>query len=143
MKITCLTLPPLLGASLTHASASPRPPSLACTKILSIPTSLNVKILNATYVEAGAFNATGGAPYQTTTNSFPCCRVFGLINVKDQSTVNFEILLPNERDYNGRYLAVGALEAVSWRSVDRKLTKLGKAMAVLREISARSPCLEV
>lgn len=78
-----------------------------CSALASNFATRNVHIVNASYVPVSKLNAT--FPNATVNLSTSFCRVYGKVDVLNQSTVNFEAWLPDAQFYNGRYLAVGTL----------------------------------
>ena len=76
-----------------------------CSALDASLTTRNVNVLNASYVPISALNAS--FPNATFALSIPFCRLYGQVNVLNQSTVNFEVWLPDAQSYNGRFLAVG------------------------------------
>lgn len=59
--------------------------------------------VTASFVQAKALNLSG------TFNSVPFCRVAGGIPYPENNSVLFEVWLPEEESYNGRYLSIGKL----------------------------------
>lgn len=63
---------------------------------------LNGTVLtNSTWIPAGAKNVSG------TFNAAAFCEVFGTVSYTSDDFVVFEVWLPEENAYNGRFLAVG------------------------------------
>lgn len=64
--------------------------------------SLNGSVLtNSTWIPAGAKNVSG------TFNAAAFCEVSGTVSYSTDDYVVFEVWLPEENAYNGRFLAVG------------------------------------
>lgn len=61
----------------------------------------DVIITGATFVDALTLNVSG------TLNAHPFCRVASQLAYGSDDTLNFEVWLPGDAGYNGRYLAVG------------------------------------
>jgi hypothetical protein len=74
----------------------------ACTSITSA-YGANYTVVNATLVQAGELEINGLG----STNNFTFCRVFSKMPYGSNSTLNFEVWLPESSSYNGRYLSVG------------------------------------
>jgi hypothetical protein len=96
-----LTLGFLLSCSLAEAAIVVQ----NCSSLVEASTSRSVNIVSATHIAVSQLQAL--FPNATTTLSTPFCRVYGQVNILDQSTVNFEVWLPDPQYYNGRFLAVG------------------------------------
>ncbi|GME37904.1 tannase and feruloyl esterase [Neofusicoccum parvum] len=60
-------------------------------------------VTNATFVDAYALNVSG------TLNVLPLCRLASQLAYGSNDTLNFEVWMPHDVEYNGRYLAVGTL----------------------------------
>lgn len=72
----------------------------------------DVVVTNVSYIEASVLNETG------TTNAFSFCRLASRLAYGSNDTLNFEVWLPDDTEYNGRYLTVGTLMHISlewWR----------------------------
>ena len=59
------------------------------------------------FVLAGALNILG------VVNKLPFCRVTGSVTYAGNESVGIELWLPTQRDYNGRYMAVGTSHVCS------------------------------
>lgn len=62
----------------------------------------NVQSPRSAFIDVHGMNVSG------IWNSVPFCRFQGLIPYPDNNSVLFEIWLPDNETYNGRYLSVGA-----------------------------------
>lgn len=95
--------------------------------------ALNGTVLtNSTWIPAGAKNVSG------TFNAAAFCEVFGTVSYTNDDYVVFEVWLPEETAYNGRFLAVGGFpshyelncqayslqEMAAWREQSTKLHSL-------------------
>ncbi|EKG18267.1 hypothetical protein MPH_04462 [Macrophomina phaseolina MS6] len=58
-------------------------------------------VINATFVEAHALNISG------TLNALPFCRLASRLAYGSNDFLTFEVWLPDDVEYNGRFLAVG------------------------------------
>lgn len=66
------------------------------------PLNVNGTVLtNSTWIPAGAKNVSG------TFNAAAFCEVSGTVSYGTNDSVVFEVWLPDENVYNGRFLAVG------------------------------------
>jgi hypothetical protein len=74
----------------------------ACASLTSA-YGANYTIVNATLVQAGGLEIDG----LDSTNNLTFCRVFSKMPYGSNSTLNFEVWLPESSSYNGRYLSVG------------------------------------
>lgn len=93
-----------------HAIPSSQPSS-ACTSLLGIRSTPGINVLNATVLEPEALNATG------ILNIYTLCQVQGTITYaaggndtpdpKGKNTLTWELYLPINSEYNGRFMVVG------------------------------------
>lgn len=99
MQLAVIVLLPALYAVASAASG-------ACSRLngASLPAFPHPVRFNATAVDAGELHAG-----QAINNNIAFCRVTGSISYGPglDNTLLFELWLPNNADYNGRYLAVG------------------------------------
>lgn len=65
------------------------------------PQDNDLIVTNATFVEAHALNLSG------TFNALPFCRLASRLAYGSNDSLNFEVWLPDDVEYNGRFLAVG------------------------------------
>lgn len=76
----------------------------SCTALAGNSGSLGLNgtvLTNSTWVPAGAKNVSG------TFNAAAFCEVAGTVSYPTDNFVVFEVWLPEESEYNGRFLAVG------------------------------------
>jgi hypothetical protein len=99
--IELLPLSFLLYSSLAEAATIVQ----NCSNLVASSETRGVKIVNTTYVAVSQLQAL--FPNATTMLSTPFCRLYGQVNILNQSTVNLEVWLPDPEFYNGRFLAVG------------------------------------
>jgi hypothetical protein len=94
----------LLGFSLPSFAAAATV-AQNCSDLAADFATRNVNIVNTTHVAISQLQAL--FPNATVPLSTSFCRLYGQVNVLNQSTVNFEVWLPDPQFYNGRFLAVG------------------------------------
>ena len=85
--------------------------SSVCTSLLRIRSTAGINVLNAMVFASEALNATG------VLNIHPLCRVQGTITYaaggndtpdpKGRNTLTWELYLPMNSEYNGRFMVVG------------------------------------
>lgn len=76
----------------------------SCSALAGNSASLGLNgtaLTNSTWIPAGAKNVSG------TFNTAAFCEVFGTVSYPTNNYVVFEVWLPEENAYNGRFLAVG------------------------------------
>lgn len=80
------------------------------------PQDNDLIVTNATFVEAHALNLSG------TFNALPFCRLASRLAYGSNDSLNFEVWLPDDVEYNGRFLAVGMSSHAPCRSKHRDVT---------------------
>ncbi|KAF2653251.1 tannase and feruloyl esterase [Lophiostoma macrostomum CBS 122681] len=103
MKSATMKFPiQLLATGSTACALSSSVRNDACTSLTSA-YGANYTIVNTTLVQAGEFKLDG----LDSTNSLTFCRVISKMPYGINSTINFEVWLPESTSYSGRYLSVG------------------------------------
>jgi Tannase and feruloyl esterase len=77
---------------------------VACNGLTALSLE-NTTILGATHISAGSSISTLGSCQSIATSSVEACRVYGVISTTSESSVKFEIWLPDT--WYGRFLTVG------------------------------------
>lgn len=105
MHLSTLSL--LLISSFTALSNAnafpPRPHPQRCSSLAHHPClrQSNAKFLNSTYYPEKALNASSNF------NNIPFCEVYGSVAYGKNDTLIFALWLPDQADYEDRFLAVG------------------------------------
>lgn len=102
-----LLLTPLPQAqAVPHVLASPR---ARCAELKDKhPQGGDLFVTGVTFIDAFALNVSG------TLNTRPFCRLASQLAYGSDDTLNFEVWLPDDVEYNGRYLAVGMSFIQHW-----------------------------
>lgn len=87
----------------TYISPAPQETSDCASFAASLPLPANVTLLSSSSLPQNAFSN----PNFAGTNSITFCRVVGEAPYAVNDTVGFELWLPENGAYNGRYVAVG------------------------------------
>ncbi|KAJ7112979.1 Tannase/feruloyl esterase [Mycena epipterygia] len=125
-----LVLLPLVAA--TAASSSHTSPAAACADLTSVTTIPHVNVVRTTHYDTGQLNLSN--PLSPATNGLPFCRLVGFYNhtgpSNETGSIGFELWLPDEVVWNGRYLGVGGGGFVGSVDVSGFGTPLNQGFAV-------------
>lgn len=94
----------LLAGALDTDAQQPAHALLDCAKLTGLTFEGNTSITSATPVTSGSLML---SPTVTVTNLPPFCRVQGLSKPSSDSSILFEVWLPQQADWNTRFLSAG------------------------------------
>ena len=99
--IFAVVLWPVLSWTWVLPSPTQSCPSLAALHAASSAVGSGTTLINSTLVPIGGLNVSN------TVNQVSFCQVLGSVAYGDNETLNFQLWLPDEKIYQGRFMAVG------------------------------------
>ncbi|KAJ7154852.1 hypothetical protein C8R43DRAFT_438367 [Mycena crocata] len=131
ISLRLLVLAPLL--SVPTASSNNRTPAAACAKLTSVSEIPDVNVVKTTHFKTGELSLPQSA-LSPAVNGLPFCRLLGFYNhtgaSNETGSIGFELWLPDQTVWNGRYLGVGGGGFVGSVDVSGFGTPLNQGFAV-------------